>query len=275
MTLISIKSAPFLSTSGDNFWQLTGRKREENWSEWFHMKVYIVVCYFSLIIFSTVELTSFATRTMLAIISLEQMYHLTSTNVLSPLNKCIISLQQMYYLPWTNVSSHFNKCIISCEQMYYLPWTNVSSHFNKCTISLQQMYYLPWTNVSSHFNKCIVSLNKCMISLEKMYCLLWTNVLSALNKCIISLQQMYYLPWTNVLSPWTNVLSPLHKIYYLLEQMYYLSSQKKQAFSRSHESCVNYLSRLETCFNFLLICSEVTSCFNPYPAVHYNPYLCK
>ena len=43
-------------------WQLLGRKWEENWSEWFLLKVYIVVCYFFLIVFSTVELTSFATR---------------------------------------------------------------------------------------------------------------------------------------------------------------------------------------------------------------------
>ena len=196
------------------------------------------------------------------IISLEQMYHLTSTNVLSALNKCIISLQQMYCLLWTNVSSHFNKCIISCEQMYYLLWTNVSSTnvlspVNKCIISCEQMYHLTSTNVLSPMNKCI-------ISCEQMYHLTWTNVLSPYNICIISLQQMYYLPWTNVLSPWTNVLSPLHKIYYLLEQMYFFSSQKKQAFSGSCESCVNYLSRLETCFNFLLICSEVTGCFNPY-----------
>ena len=62
MTLISNKSVPVLSTSGDNFWQLPGRKREENWSERFLLKENIVVCYFSLIIFSTVELTSFATR---------------------------------------------------------------------------------------------------------------------------------------------------------------------------------------------------------------------
>ena len=40
-------------------WQLTGRKWEENWSERFLLKVYIV-CYFSLIILPTVELTSFA-----------------------------------------------------------------------------------------------------------------------------------------------------------------------------------------------------------------------
>ena len=43
-----------LPTSGDNFW-------EENWSELFLLKVYIIVCYFSLIIFSTVELTLFVT----------------------------------------------------------------------------------------------------------------------------------------------------------------------------------------------------------------------
>ena len=43
-------------------WQLTGRKREENWSEQFLLKEYIVVCYISLFISSTVELTSFATR---------------------------------------------------------------------------------------------------------------------------------------------------------------------------------------------------------------------
>ena len=46
-----IKSAP---VSSANF-------REENWSERFLLKVYIILCYFSLIIFSTVELTSFAT----------------------------------------------------------------------------------------------------------------------------------------------------------------------------------------------------------------------
>ena len=46
-----IKSTP---VSSANFW-------EENWSERFLLKVYIV-CYFSLIIFSTVELTSFAAR---------------------------------------------------------------------------------------------------------------------------------------------------------------------------------------------------------------------
>ena len=49
---LCIKSAPVLSTCG--------KKKEENWSEWFLLKVYIVVCYFSLIIFSTVELTLFA-----------------------------------------------------------------------------------------------------------------------------------------------------------------------------------------------------------------------
>ena len=53
VTFISIKSAPVLSTSGDNFW-------EENWSEQILLKVYIIVHYFSLIIFSTVALTSFA-----------------------------------------------------------------------------------------------------------------------------------------------------------------------------------------------------------------------
>ena len=37
-------------------------KTEENWSEWLLQKVYIIVCYFSLIIFSTVELTSFVMR---------------------------------------------------------------------------------------------------------------------------------------------------------------------------------------------------------------------
>ena len=37
-------------------------KTEENWSERLLLKVYIIVCYFSLIIFSTIELTSFATR---------------------------------------------------------------------------------------------------------------------------------------------------------------------------------------------------------------------
>ena len=37
-------------------------KTEENWSERLQLKVYIIVCYFSLIIFSTVELTSFTTR---------------------------------------------------------------------------------------------------------------------------------------------------------------------------------------------------------------------
>ena len=42
---------------------------EEFWSERFLLKVYIVVCYFYLIIFSTAELTSFATR-VLAIIDL-------------------------------------------------------------------------------------------------------------------------------------------------------------------------------------------------------------
>ena len=35
----------------------SGKKQEENWSERFLVKVYIIVCYFSLIIFSTVELT--------------------------------------------------------------------------------------------------------------------------------------------------------------------------------------------------------------------------
>ena len=53
--LISIKSAPVLSASGDNFREENEKK---NWSERFLLKVYIVVCYFSLIIFSTVELTS-------------------------------------------------------------------------------------------------------------------------------------------------------------------------------------------------------------------------
>ena len=38
------------------------KKTEENWSERLLLTVYIVVCYFSLIIFSTVELISFATR---------------------------------------------------------------------------------------------------------------------------------------------------------------------------------------------------------------------
>ena len=59
MTLISIKSTPVLSASGDNFREENAKK---NWSERFLLKVYIVVCCFSLIIFSTVELTSFATR---------------------------------------------------------------------------------------------------------------------------------------------------------------------------------------------------------------------
>ena len=59
VTLISIKFASVPSTSGGNF-------REENWSERFLLKVYIV-CYFSLIIFYTVELTSFATRAVLGI----------------------------------------------------------------------------------------------------------------------------------------------------------------------------------------------------------------
>ena len=40
----------------------SGKKKEENWSERFLLKVYIVVCYFSLIIFSTAELISFAMR---------------------------------------------------------------------------------------------------------------------------------------------------------------------------------------------------------------------
>ena len=49
-----IKSANFrcqlpVSTSGK-------KKTEENWSERLLLKVYIVVCYFSLIIFSTIEL---------------------------------------------------------------------------------------------------------------------------------------------------------------------------------------------------------------------------
>ena len=43
-------------------WKLRKEKTEENWSERLLLKVYIVVCYFSLIIFSTVEVTSFATR---------------------------------------------------------------------------------------------------------------------------------------------------------------------------------------------------------------------
>ena len=51
-------------TSSSQFCQLpvttSGKKKEENWSEQFLLKVYIVVCYFSLIIFSTVELTSLA-----------------------------------------------------------------------------------------------------------------------------------------------------------------------------------------------------------------------
>ena len=38
------------------------KKTEENWTERLLLNVYIVVRYFSLIIFSTVELTSFATR---------------------------------------------------------------------------------------------------------------------------------------------------------------------------------------------------------------------
>ena len=59
MTLISETQILWISTSGDNFWE---KKWKKNWSERFVLKVYIVVCYFSLIIFSTVELTSFATR---------------------------------------------------------------------------------------------------------------------------------------------------------------------------------------------------------------------
>ena len=59
MTSSIIKSAPFLPSSGDNFRE---EKRRKYWSERFLLKVYIIVYYFSLIIFSTVELTSFATR---------------------------------------------------------------------------------------------------------------------------------------------------------------------------------------------------------------------
>ena len=50
---ISIKSAPSC--------QLPGRKQEGNWSERFLLKV-CIVCYFSLIIFSTIELTLFVMR---------------------------------------------------------------------------------------------------------------------------------------------------------------------------------------------------------------------
>ena len=60
-TLILWKAVP------SQFCQFPGttsgeEKKEVNWSEWFLLKVYIVVCYFFLIILSTVELTSFATR---------------------------------------------------------------------------------------------------------------------------------------------------------------------------------------------------------------------
>ena len=41
------------------FWQLPGRKRKKILVR-FLLKVYIIVCYFSLIIFSTVELTLLA-----------------------------------------------------------------------------------------------------------------------------------------------------------------------------------------------------------------------
>ena len=61
---------PIIKSS--NFrWQLPGRKKmEENWSERLLLKVYIIVCYFSLIIFSTVELTSFATRKLCSLLSI-------------------------------------------------------------------------------------------------------------------------------------------------------------------------------------------------------------
>ena len=55
MTISIIKSAPVLSTSGDNFWD---EKRKKIGLK---VHVYIVVCYFSLIIFSTIELTLFTT----------------------------------------------------------------------------------------------------------------------------------------------------------------------------------------------------------------------
>ena len=54
VTLISINAAPILSTSGKK----TGRKLVRA----FLLKLYIIVCYFTLIIFSTVELTLFTTR---------------------------------------------------------------------------------------------------------------------------------------------------------------------------------------------------------------------
>ena len=46
----------------------SGKKKEENWSERFSLKVYFVVSYFSLIIFSTVELTSFALAIIIIVI---------------------------------------------------------------------------------------------------------------------------------------------------------------------------------------------------------------
>ena len=54
-----IKSAPVLPASDENFRE---EKKEENWLERFLLKIYIFVCYFSLVIFSIVELTSFAAR---------------------------------------------------------------------------------------------------------------------------------------------------------------------------------------------------------------------
>ena len=77
VTLISIARpkfcAPVLPTSGANFWE---EKKEDIWSEQFLLEVYIVVCYFSLIIFPTVELTSFATREELAIIDLHIFFYI-------------------------------------------------------------------------------------------------------------------------------------------------------------------------------------------------------
>ena len=54
-----IKSAPVSSANFRS--QLPGRKRKKI-GQRFLLKVFIVVCYFSLLIFSTAELTSFGTR---------------------------------------------------------------------------------------------------------------------------------------------------------------------------------------------------------------------
>ena len=48
------------SSSPQSVLPTSWKKKEENWAERFVLKIYIVVCYFSLIKFSTIELTSFA-----------------------------------------------------------------------------------------------------------------------------------------------------------------------------------------------------------------------